>query len=116
MRDEVLKGRRCAECGSDRLDAAQPGVDARFVTAACYGCAPIKDEVATPKRVATFAECRIGAGTRKEAGQTVPIPCLRPDGHDGKHTPTFQALTPKLRNGVRGLGRKSGEPSLWGDS
>lgn len=100
-----LRGRRCAECGSDRLTAPQPGVDPRFVTAACYGCAPTIADVITPKRVATYVACPEAAGWDQGVGERVKIPCLLPidPRHVGGHSKSFVRLAPKTRGAIRGV-------------
>lgn len=115
--DPALTGHRCAECGSDRITASQAGVGG-WLTAACYGCATVersdaKDlpDVIRPRRVAVYVTCTIGAGTRLEAGQRVPIPCLLPDRHDGGHSPKFVDLAPKTRGAIRGVNKRGSEAS-----
>jgi hypothetical protein len=121
--DDVLKGLRCAECGSGRLVGAQPGVDPRFVTAACRGCSPVFDQDdakagQTTKRVATFMACPEPAGWGpSELGVREPIPCLRPKGHEGGHSPKFSKLAPKTRGPIKGVTERSGgEPSKLPES
>jgi hypothetical protein len=103
LRVEPLKGRRCAECGSGSLTAPQPGVDARFVTAACRNCR---------NRVATYEACPEAAGYIGQGHFREPIACLLPKGHAGEHSPKFVPLAPKTRGPNRGVKQgKGGEQS-----